>query len=391
LQRQAQFRLLVVRLGAMGDILHALPAVTALRRAHPAWRIDWALEPRWLPLLTAEPQDTESGRSAARPVVDRIHRIPTKAWGKQPLRRQTWAEIGALRGALRAVQYDAVLDLQGAIRSGVVARISGCRRIVGADQPWEAPAKWLYSERVATVRQHVIEQNYELAAAVAGDLLTPADPVLPVDFEAEDWCDRLSGIREAQWGGRPVLLVHPGAGWGAKRWPANRYGAVAAEFATRGGVVLVNSAPGEEALAAAVVDAAGGDLAQAVSCSLAQLIALTRRVSVVIGGDTGPVHLACALGKPVVGIYGPTDPRRNGPYGTRFRVLRNPESRTDHARLDEPEAGLLTILPDAVLAAMIELMLEERQARRSEPQGVDPESPAASIGAIDPVWDARRS
>jgi heptosyltransferase-1 len=390
LQKQAQFRLLVVRLGAMGDILHALPAVTALRRAHPSWRIDWALEPRWWPLLSAEPEDADpgAGRSAARPVVDRMFRVPTKAWGKRPLRRRTWHEIGALIGALRAVRYDAVLDLQGAIRSGAVARLSGCGRIVGAAEPWEGPAKWLYSERVRTAGQHVIEQNVELAASVAGDLLAPSLPVLPVDFAAEDWCDALPELKEAQWRGRPVLLIHPGAGWGAKRWPADRYGAVAAAFAGRGGVVLVNAAPGEEGLAEAVVTAAGGDgRVSAVSCSLPELMALTRRVSVVIGGDTGPLHLACALSKPVVGIYGPTDPRRNGPYGTRFRVLRNPESRTDHARAQEPEVGLLTILPDTVLAAMIELLLEDRQARR----GGEPEPQGAEIGADDPVWDARRS
>src|SRR6266571_2610859 len=86
-----------------------------------------------------------------------------------------------------------------------------------------------------------------------------------------------------------------------------------------------------------------------LSCSLSQLIALTRRVALVIAGDTGPLHLACALGRPVVGIYGPTDPDRNGPFGTRFRVLRSPESRRDHTRRAEPEAGLLTITSDAVL------------------------------------------
>ena len=118
-----------------------------------------------------------------------------------------------------------------------------------------------------------------------------------------------------------------------------------------------------------------------VSCSLPQLIALSRRVSLVIGGDTGPLHLACALGKPVVGIYGPTDPGRNGPYGTRFRVLRNPESRQDHTRRAQPEAGLLTILPREVLAAAAELMMEERQARQRK---ADP--PVEGL-----VWDARQS
>jgi heptosyltransferase-1 len=290
---------------------------------------------------------------------------------------------------LQAAQYDAVLDLQGAIRSGVVARLSGCKRIVGAARPWEGAAKWLYSERVATAGQHVIDQNFELASAVAGDLLEPVSAALPVDAEAEDWCDELPELKDAEWRGRPVVLMYPGAGWGAKRWPADRYGAVAEEFGMRGGVVLVNAAPGEEDLADAVVASSGAGFAHAVSCTLPQLIALTRRVSLVIGGDTGPVHLACALGKPVVGIYGPTDPRRNGPYGTRFRVLRNPESRTDHARVEEPEAGLLTILPDAVIAAMIELMLEVRQARRSGARRMDTED--VSEGAVEPFWDARRS
>lgn len=393
MQTRAQFRLLVVRLGAMGDILHALPAVTALRKAHPGWRIDWAVEPRWKPLLTAERGNfgADAGPNSARPVVDRIHDVPTKAWGKRPFQPETWSAIRAMRRELRASQYDAVLELQGAIRSGVVARISGCNRIVGAARPWESAAKWLYTERVATAGQHVIEQNFELASAVAGDLLSPVSAALPVDAEAEDWCDELPELKDAEWRGWPVVLMHPGAGWGAKRWPADRYGAVAEEFGTRGGVVLVNAAPGEEALADAVVASCRAEgVAHAVSCTLPQLIALTRRVSLVIGGDTGPVHLACALGKPVVGIYGPTDPRRNGPYGTRFRVLRNPESRTDHSRVEDPEAGLLTILPDAVIAAMIELMLEVRQARRSEA-----ESANSGIVAIDrevhPVWDARRS
>jgi heptosyltransferase-1 len=179
--------------------------------------------------------------------------------------------------------------------------------------------------------------------------------------------------------GKPVVMIHPGGGWGAKRWPTDRYGSLAEEFTLHGGIVLVNAGPGEESLAAEVIAAANGQ-ASAVSCSLSQLIALTRRVSLVIGGDTGPLHLACALGKPVVGIYGPTDPKRNGPYGTRFRVLRNPESRKDHTRRSAPEAGLLTILPRAVLAASAELMMEERQGRQRQ---ADP--PVEGL-----VWDARQ-
>ena len=392
--------MLVVRLSAMGDILHALPAITALRRAHPAWKIDWAVEPRWLPLLTAEQENAALGadRNPARPIVDQIHLVPTKAWGRRPFRSETFREIRTLRAELRAAEYDAVLDLQGSIRSAGVGWLSGCRRVIGEARPREAPAKWLFTEKIATAGQHVIEQDIELACAVAGDLLTPTAPTLPMDVEAEEWCDQLQELKNAIWMEKPVVLLHPGGGWGAKRWPAERYGAVAEEFAVRGGVVLVNAGPGEEALAAAVVAAAGeSGQCSVVACSLPQLIAMTQRVSLVIGGDTGPVHLACALGKPVVGIYGPTDPRRNGPYGSRFRVLRNPESRRDHTRREEPEAGLLTILPEDVMEAVVELMMEERKAKQSYadhpgPDSSSPGSPGQDGPGQDkgPVEEIRR-
>jgi len=382
----------------MGDILHALPAITALRRAHPAWKIDWAVEPRWRPLLTAEPENAVPGenRNLARPLVDQIHLVPSKEWGRKPFRRQTLDEIRALRRDLRAGDYEAVLDLQGAIRSAVVSRFSGCGRVIGEAEPRETAAKWLFRERIETVGNHVIEQDVELASAVAGDLLMPAAPLLPIDDGAEEWCDGLRDLNIALERGKPVLLIHPGAGWGAKRWPADRYGAVAEEFSRRGGVVLVNAGPGEEALATSVLAAASGQ-ASVVTCSLPQLISLTRRVSVVVGGDTGPLHLACALGKPVVGIYGPTDPKRNGPFGSRFRVLRNPESRQDHTRREQPEAGLLTIYPRAVMAAVIELMIEERRVRQDEREnsGQDGEyeaEPGLRDGPdISSVMDERRS
>ena len=375
MRTQVQFRLLVVRLGAMGDVLHALPAVTALRKAHPAWKIGWAIEPRWRPLLTTESTNIGLGgeRNPARPVVDQIHLVPAKAWGKKLFSRETRVGVRTLRTELRAAEYDAVLDLQGSIRSAVVGRLSGCRRRIGDAHPWETPARWLYSERVVTVGPHVIEQNFELASAVAGDLLPPTVSWLPVDAEAELWCDSLDEIRTGNETGQPVILIHPGGGWGAKRWPAERYGAVAREFSMRGALVLVNAGPGEEALAGAVVTAANGR-GTVLACSLEQLMALTQRVSLVIGGDTGPVHLACAAGKPVVGIYGPTDPRRNGPYGKLVRVLRNPESRRDHTRREQPEAGLLTILPEAVMEASVSLLLEERQNRES----LDPDQGSAS-------------
>jgi heptosyltransferase-1 len=371
----------------MGDILHALPAVTALRQAHPGWVIDWVVEPRWRALLAAEdPAGTAgmvreghaSGAKApadfvrlnvraenpdlpasayqanpAQPIVNQIHAAPTRDWRKAPLSRNTLHEIKALRQALKAGAYDAVLDLQGAVRSAVVGRLAGCRRLIGEAEPRERAARWLFTEQVKTKGAHVIEQDVELASTVAGDDLAPAVPWLPVDSTAEAWVDRIL----PQDADQSVVLINPGAGWGAKRWPVERYASVARGLIERGMRVLINAGPGEEPLAETIAESAR--VATPVHCSLEQLIALTRRVSLAIAGDTGPLHLACALGRPVVGIYGPTDPSRNGPFGTRFKVLRSPESRRDHTRHAAPEAGLMTIQADDVLQAAEELLAKE--------------------------------
>jgi heptosyltransferase-1 len=342
----------------MGDILHALPAVTALRLAHPAWTIDWVVEPRWSHLLAAEGSSGRAnGQNAAQPLVDNLHFAATKAWRKAPLSARTLHEIKALQRKLSTGQYDAVVDLQGAVRSAMVARMAGCHRLIGEAEPRERAARWLFSEQVVTTGAHVIEQDVELACAIAADELEPVQPWLPVDYAAQEW----AMFALASSGSRPVVLINPGAGWGAKCWPVERYAAVAQALIDRGCRVLVNAGPGEEPLASAIEQQTQG-AATPVGCTLAELIALTRRVSLVIAGDTGPLHLACALGRPVVGIYGPTDPSRNGPFGTRFKVLRSPGSRRDHTRRAQPEAGLLTIQPGEVLHAALELLNPETHA-----------------------------
>jgi heptosyltransferase-1 len=301
--------------------------------------------------------------------VDRLHLAPTREWRKAPLSPKTLHEILALRRALQSGAYDAVLDLQGAVRSAVIARLAGCPRRIGEAEPRERIARWLFTERVATRGEHVIEQDVELASTVAGDNMSPVQPWLPVDPAAEASADQIL-YRDASppgsprtgpgpWGGsQPTVLINPGAGWGAKRWPMERYAAVAQGLVQRGMRVLVNAGPGEELLAAAIVEKSGGAAAP-LTGALGQLIAVTRRIALVIAGDTGPLHLACALGRPVVGIYGPTDPSRNGPFGTQFRVLRSPQSRRDHTRHAAPEAGLLTITREDVLQAADELLAPE--------------------------------
>lgn len=338
-------RVLVVRLGAMGDILHAMPAVAALRACLPNCHIGWVIEPRWAPLLRGNGGAPEL---PAMPLVDAVHVANARGWARQPLAGSTWKAMRALRRELHAERYELAIDLQGAVRSALIGRASGAE-LVGEAEPRERPARWFFRHKIQTRGVHVIEQAAEVVAEATDLVLEPLLPPLPVDCAAEA---RVLNMLPSS---DPLVLLYPGAGWGAKRWPVERYGAVASALKAQGYAVVVNRAPGEEQLADDVVRASG-NAAVAMTTDLAELIAMTRRSVLAIGGDTGPVHLACALGKPVVGIYGPTDPARNGPWGVPFRVLRHPESRRDHSRRSAPEAGLLTIDPDEVLAAANELL-----------------------------------
>lgn len=340
-------RLLVVRLGAMGDILHSMPAVTALRQAHPDWVIGWAIEPQWRGLFCANGCEP---RTETMPLVDKLHMVPAKRWAKSPLNPATLRDIRRVRLELGAMHYDIVVEMQGAVRAALVARWARTRRVIGEAQPRESVAKWFFDEKVATHGVHVIEQSLELANAIFAEDLPLPLPLLPCDPAAEAKAVQLR---------QPFVLMSPGAGWGAKRWPADRYGAVARRLADAGYAVVINSGPEEEHLAHEIVATSGG-AAHVLALDMAELIAVTRRASLAIAGDTGPLHLACALGKPVVGIYGPTDPARNGPFHCPNRVLRHPESVRDHARRSEPEAGLLTITPEAVTDAALELLREAR-------------------------------
>ncbi len=338
----------------MGDILHAMPAVTALRQSHPQWFLGWAVEPRWEPLF----RDAGGGM----PLIDRMHLANAKGWARSPVSRQTFHEIRELRRELHTERYDVCVDLQGAVRSALLVRAAGAPRIVGEARPREPLARWLFQERIPTRGTHVIEQAIEVCNAITGDRLQPTLPLIPADPESEAWAESLLQIGKIGEAAGPVVLLSPGAGWGAKRWPPERYGQLAAKLDAAGCRVLVNAGPEEGAIAGAVLAAARAASAaeqsgvKAPEFSLSRLIAVTRRSSLVIAGDTGPLHLACALGKPVVGIFGPTEPKRNGPFGVPSRVLRHPESKRDHTRRAAPEAGLLTIAPDQVFAAAMELL-----------------------------------
>ncbi len=338
-------QVLVVRVGAMGDVLHALPAVAALKRARPHWQIGWVIDPRWRPLL-----ESDDGN---RPVVDRVHVARTREWKRHPLSTETLESVLELRRELRGRGYEMCVDLQGSIRSAVIGWMVGTGRLIGADDPPERMARMLYTRRLEVRGTHVIEQGFELMEAALGEGLWFRGAELPVDGNAEMWCDEVVGD------GAGLVFLAPTAGWGAKQWPAERYGEVARQMAAAGYRVIVNAAGDRDPVARRVVEASGGS-ARTLASGLGQMIALLRRVSLVIAGDTGPLHLAAALRRPVVGLYGPTDPARNGPYETRSRVLRDAGSVTDHRRHASTEAGLMRIgVPEVMRAAMDLLRAEE--------------------------------
>lgn len=346
-------RLLVVRLGAMGDVIHTLPAATALRAVFPEAMLGWLVEERWAELLCTLPTPRSGPRSPQRPLADRIHTVNTRQWRSAPFSVQTWERIAAGLSDLRASRYEIAVDLQGAVRSSLLARWSGAPAIYGAAQPRETLASMFYTRRIITGGNHIVEQNLSLAEAVAGRPLQLPRVGFPRDELAEQELDRRLKEQDMQ----DFVLLNPGAGWGAKQWPAERYGQVARQLADNGLKSWINLGPGEEDIGR-TVEAASGGAAQIFSGSLTQLIALTRRARMFIGGDTGPMHLAAALGVPVVGIFGPTNPARNGPFGTRSIVLRSPSSGTSYKHVARLDDGLLEISSGQVLAAARNLLKE---------------------------------
>ena len=347
-------RVLVIRLSAMGDVIHGLPAIAALRRERPDLQIGWLVEERWAEMLCAHPVERLQPRSELKPVVDWVHVANLKGWRKGLFTGANRREMGTCWREVRAMNYQIALDLQGAIRSAMAARLSGAKTRVGPAEPREGPARIFYTRSVVTHGAHVIEHALSLASAVAGEELTYEPPVFPQDPATESWADRF----HSSIGWNPLAIVNPGAGWGAKCWPAESYGAVARALADRGMAVVVNHGPEEEPLAHAVRDSSGGT-AHLLKSSVGELIAITRRASLFVGGDTGPMHLAAALGVPVVALFGPTRPERNGPYATRSIVLRSRDSVDNRSHTHEPDEGLHSIEPQQVIAAADELMREQ--------------------------------
>ncbi len=345
--------ILVVRLGAMGDLIHAIAAVSALRAALPKCKIGWVIEKRWSELLCASGFAPRGERGLERPLVDDLFTLDIRALRSNPISPAIWKEMCTCFAELRSAGYDHVVDIQGAIRSALIARLSGAAESWGESNPREAPAAIFYQHTVPVSGSHVAQQNLALISAVAGIPLDSCAPLLPRDSGSTEWCEQLLIER-----GPRFCILSPGAGWGAKCWPPSSFAEVARRLADVGLRSLVNFGPGEEHLAQEVAETSGG-AAEAISCTVSQLIELTRRAELFIGGDTGPMHLAAALGVPVVGLFGPTNPQRNGPWGTRNIVLRSQQSATSYHHTARPDQALQSISPAEVARAALALLQQQ--------------------------------
>jgi lipopolysaccharide heptosyltransferase I len=325
----ADERFLVVRVGSLGDIVHALPAVAALRESFPQARIEWLVERQWRKLLDGNPDLNE--------VI--------------ALDRRSWSGALACVRRLRVGRYTCALDFQGLYKSALLAFFSGAPERFGFDRRYarEKGAPFLYTRQVVPAGAHVIEHNLSLVEA-AGARRTAIRFPLPVSAEADAFLDHELTAR----GLRDFFVLSPGGGWGSKRWPAERFGELHRELARRTGWRgVVSFSPGEAPLAERVRAAAGAPEPVLLTMNLTQLMAALRRAKVVVAGDTGPLHLASALGARVVGLYGPTDPARNGPYSPHDIVVRNAKpDETTYKRGSAPAASMMSISVVEVLEAV---------------------------------------
>lgn len=308
-------RLLLIRLGAVGDVLRTLPALHLIRRSFPKVHLAWIVEDRSRELLEGHPE------------IDEVIRFPRQELRRnvsRPLRLA--ASLAEFRRSLRERRFSVALDAQGSFKSGVVAALSGARRRVGLAGGHSRELSFLFTnERVRPPETPVnrVERSLFLSDALgaAGD---EVEMVLPAE-SPEEGRKAEAIVTMAAPGGEPVALLFPGASrrQAYKKWPAVRYGLLAADLRrAQGASPLVCWGPGEEELAGAVVAASGGSGVMAPCLGLKLFASLLRRSAVFVGGDTGPMHLAWGVGCPVVALFGPTDPRLNAPLGPGHIVVR---------------------------------------------------------------------
>lgn len=325
-------RWLLVRTSALGDVAHALPVLDVLRRRFPQDPIAWAIDETFAPLLEGHPW------------LEEVIALPLRRARRQGAR--AWGDLARALGRLRAFRPDVALDLMGNHKSGFLVWWSGAERRVGPAATWrrELGSDLWINEPVAVHRRHAVDRNLDLLRPFLGA------------FESAVFGPQLLPGEEGRV--EPQILLHPGAAWANKRYPPPLWGLVARGLREASGLaVRVMQAPGEEALAQAVVGAASGAAALLDVPDLPSLVSVLKRAALVLGGDTGPVHLAQVLGRPVLILHGPTDPSRHGAYldPQGSLALQLPCSFC-HRRMESPRPCLLGLPPDWVVNRALELL-----------------------------------
>jgi lipopolysaccharide heptosyltransferase I len=345
--------ILIVRLGALGDVVHAIPAAAALRTAFPGAGIDW--------LVDAKHRD----------IVDLVTAVDRAI----PLERPTLAGWTAALRALRRSRYDVAIDLQGLMKSAVLARASGASRVIGFSI-WhlrEKTARPFYSDAHDAEGGHVIRKNLRLLRAMGVEDDEIRFPLADVPSPA------LDELRRRIPPDRRFALINAGAAWPNKRWPPERFGELASFLRDACGFTpVVLWGPGEEDLAAAVIAASSGAAIIAPATGVTDLVALARASALLVSGDTGPLHIATAVGTPTVSLFGPTDPERNGPYAPEDLVVSRYDTCGCHydRRCHQPSWCLGDVEAAEVCAAVQRRLLAVRtqHSRGFRLQAEEPES-----------------
>ena len=292
-------RFLIIRLGSLGDVIHGIPAAAALRRHFPRGRIDWLVDPRYVPLLD---------------LVDGLDR--SIAFDPRGLTRSggAWSVVSDLR----RTHYDAVLDFQGLLKSAVLARLAGAGRTIGFARAHlrEPLAALLYSTTVDPgPAPHVIDKTLGLLAP-----LGVVDRTVRFPISAPPTA--VSASLHDRFGPQGYALINPGAAWPNKRWPPARFGSLAAAINREHGLrSIVLWGPGEEPLAESVAMASHGAAEPAPATAIPDMVAVAQGARLMVSGDTGPLHIGGAVGTPLVALFGPTYPERNGPWSPQDIVL----------------------------------------------------------------------
>jgi heptosyltransferase-1 len=309
-------RILIIKTSSLGDIIHALPVLEYLRQAEPSATIDWVVDEAFADLLSGNP------------LIDRLLLVAFRRWKKKPFARQTWQEVMGFVKELRQQRYDLIFDLQGNLKSALLCFLSPSDRKIGfsrehlqeklnalftTEQVAFKPNDRNAVQRYLRITSAPFSLNPELAQ-IQTDIVTSAE-------------DNSVAAKALEGTAHPLILFHTGTTWQTKLWHEEGWQRLGQELLERYPKATIAFSWGntdEKERAARLAEKLGRQALLLPQLTLKQFAALLKRCDLVIGGDTGPVHLAAAVGTSTVSFYRSTDGSRNGPYGSKHIVVQSP-------------------------------------------------------------------